>query len=166
MPCLPEGRVQLSRVQLWFRLPEPPISQQSPALSPVVAMSTGVERRVRRKDVLTSVPYARTLKPYRSHRSFMPCKGRTSMRENCWTSVLRCNSGRRGAPAHLDLIRDNASGAKSDAYLLRPPRIEVTQPQVAEASSRAKVEKVLYCGQVASIPVVLPKELWASSGAR
>ena len=68
--------------------------------------------------------------------------------------------------AYLDLVGDNAPGAKRDTDFLRPLRIEVAQPKVTYLASRADTEEVLHRGEVASIPVVLPKELPAPGTPR
>ena len=60
---------------------------------------------------------------------------------------------------HRDLVGDDASRAEFDAYLLRPPRIEVAQPKVTYFALRAKLGEVLEGGDVAPVLVILPKEL-------
>ena len=72
----------------------------------------------------------------------------------------------QGHVLYLYLIGDDAAGSKSNADFFRPPRIEVTQPQVPELASRAETQEMLDCSKVASIPVVLPEELPARARAR
>ena len=79
------GGVELVRaVRDGLGPPEPPVGEKAPALHPHFHK----RRRATcgRKLWLTRVPWARTLKPYLAHRSFIPWSGRTSMIENCSTT--------------------------------------------------------------------------------
>ena len=67
---------------------------------------------------------------------------------------------------YCDLVGDYVPGAQLDAYLLRPARVEVAQPQITYLPRLAKLREVLEGGKVAPILVVLPKELPARARAR
>ena len=63
---------------------------------------------------------------------------------------------------YLHLVGDNGPWAQDRAYLVRPACVKVAQPNAAYLAHGAELEKVLQRGEVASVLIVLPKQLGRS----